>query len=221
MKKSAIFVFPAGFALVCANVPQLILGQLNEVKGLGLFTVYLSYSRLAAIIAGAFNLRVFQLSIVGNDQNFANQFRLALLIYLTCAVGLYLAAPMAITLLYGRDFVAELGSARILLGSAVCFHLAEMLNERFKGRSTVTPDITSQATYAVGTMAAAVLMVPSHGLLGLAIAVVVGDVARLATLVWLAQRIGGLRVGSLFQIRTTDFHELKGRLTRTFARVKR
>ena len=212
-RKASIFVVPAGLGVFCANLSQLALSNLGDVRALGLFVVYLGYSRLAAVVANALNLRVFQLSIAGNDQLFAGQFRKAFLVHLILSLLLYLAAPAAITLLFGRDFGANLGSARILLVSAVFSYLSDMLSERFKGQSAVRPDVASQVLYLTVTLAAAALMVPAYGLIGMAISVVAGEAARLATLLWVAIDGKGLRARSLFVLRADDLREMGSMLS--------
>jgi PST family polysaccharide transporter len=208
IRSAGVFALPVGMAHVSANLYQILLSHLADASALGLFVVYFSYGRLVSGVAGAINVRTFQSSIAGQDGGFARVFRMSAVIYVLLAVLLFVVAPLAIRLLYGEGFVGDAGVARLLILSAVCFFLSEMLAEYYKGKEKVAADVWSQVLYCSVVAMLGFWLVPSHGIGGMAAAVVVADAARLMLLATLAPNVSGVSIEQLVRFSRQDLQDV-------------
>jgi len=162
---------------------QILLEHLMGVGPLGLFVVYFSYSRLLSPVGSAIGSHLFHLGISGGKTDIARICRQSLLVYLICALPLWLIASWLIPMVYGRDFAGDSGAIGFLFISCLFALTADSMTEFLKGRQKVATDIGGRVIYLAVLGILGWMLLPSIGLIGLALALAVGDMLRCGYLV--------------------------------------
>lgn len=212
VRTAAAFMIPAGLAVLSSMLYQLILVNISPAKSLGIFVVYFGYSRLLSLVANAFNVRMFHMSIIGHDKDLAFRFRTSLLISIGCGFVLFALSPYAISIVYGEDFGREVLVAQMLLISALFFFSAEMLSEYFRGREENRIDAVGQGVYLGLVGSLGILLVPNHDITGMAIAVIVGDAGRFCFLAIVVRHMTSLKIRDLVIVRWSDVKHVISRI---------
>jgi O-antigen/teichoic acid export membrane protein len=182
-----MFALPVTLAQFSNSAYQIALEHLMGVKALGLFVVFLSYSRLLSPIGSAIGSHIFHAGISGGDRDIARIFRVSLLGYLGCSVPLWLGAGWLIPMIFGRDFVLDGRTVGVLLVSTLLALLADNMAEYLNGQRKVVADIVGRILYLTALAILGVWWVPPLGLFGMALAMAVGDMLRCA---YLVRRVG-------------------------------
>ena len=177
------FALPVTLAHLSASAYQIILEYGLGVGPLGLFVVYFSYSRLLSPVGSAIGFHVFHLGIAGEKRDIALILRQSLLVYLVCTVPLWMIAGWLIPLVFGRDFVVNTVAVGLLLVSCLFSLSADNMAEFLKGRQKVGVDSGGLVVYLVTLAALSWWLVPTLGLVGMALAMTVGDMLRCGYLV--------------------------------------
>ncbi len=180
---AVMFALPVTLSQFSTSAYQIVLEHLMGVGALGFFVVFLSYSRLLSPLGGAINSHVFHLGISGGHRDIVRIFRLSLFVYLGCAVPLWLVAGWLIPMIFGRDFVVDGGTVGMLLVSTLLALLADSIAEYLNGQRKVVADIVGRMLYLIALVILGVWLVPSFGLLGIALAMAIGDMLRCGYLV--------------------------------------
>lgn len=180
---TAVFALPVALTQFGGSVYQIVLQQLTSVEALGLFVVFLSYSRLLSPIGSAVGSHVFHLGITGLNSDIARIFRLSLVVYLCCAVPLWLVAGWLVPLIFGRNFVVDGGTVGMLLVSALFSLLADSMAEYLNGQRKANADTVGRIIYLVTLGILGVSLVPLLGLVGMALAMAISDLLRCGYLV--------------------------------------
>jgi antigen flippase len=208
---SLVFALPAVLANVSNSAYQILLEHWMGVRPLGLFVVYFSYSRLLAPLGSAIGSHVFHIGIAGKKVDMSRTHRQSLVIYLLCSVPLWLLAAWLIPFIFGREFVGDAEATAFLFVSSMFGLSADNLAEFVKGRGKVAADIHGRLFY-LGTLAVlgGVLM-PSLGLLGLALALASADALRCAYLVVRVARETGETAREFWRVSPADLVDLYNR----------
>lgn len=177
--KASIFVLPAILAVISAKLDQIILINLIDVNLIGIFVVYVAFSRLIGPIANAVNVNVFHASIVHTHKlELDRTIRISIFTYFIFLVLMGLTGSIVINFLYGDAYTEYLGSARLLLFSSFFYFSSQLFNEIMKGKSKVNQDVISHILYIFLIIPLGYFLVPRWSILGMAIAMVIADAAR-------------------------------------------
>ncbi len=203
-----VFALPVALANFSGSAYQIILEHQMGVRPLGLFVVYYSYSRIISPVGGAIGSHLFQLGITGESQNIARAFRLSLLVSFGGSLPFWLLAGWLVPLIFGPEFVVDswvvallFVSCPIALSSAA---LAEFLNGRQKvGANTVGLVIYLAALGVIGWW-----LVASLGLMGMALAITVGEIVRCWYLVGQVRRETMLPIDEFWRVKRVDLADL-------------
>ncbi len=95
-----------------------------------------------------------------------------------------LLGPLILALVYGSEFVAAAGPARLLLAEAVLAGTAVVLGQAFLASGRATTVIAGQAVGVAASVPLLLLLVPRLGLPGAAVALLVATGARLVVLLY-------------------------------------
>lgn len=180
---AVMFALPVGLTSFGASAYQIVLEQIMGVKALGLFVVFFSYSRLLSPISSAIGSHVFHFSISGENRDIDQIFRLSLVIYLGCALLLWVVAGWLVPMMFGRDFVVDNGTVGALLISMLFSLLANILAEYLTGQRKVAANTVGQILYLITLVILGMWLVPRFGLLGMALALAIGDMLRCGYLI--------------------------------------
>lgn len=183
---------------------QILLEHFMGVGPLGLFVVYFSYSRLLSPVGSAIGSHLFHLGIAGEKMDIARICRQSLLVYLVCAIPLWLIAGWLIPMVFGRDFAGNIGAICLLFVSCLFALTADSLTEFLKGRQKVAADIIGRMIYLIFLGILGWGLLPSIGLIGLSLALAVSDLLRCGYLVSRVSREMGLATGEFWRITRVD-----------------
>lgn len=189
------FVVPAVLYTFAARIDQIVLAIWLEPRDLGVFVVYISFASLISPVASAVNATMFHRSIA-KEPGFSplGVARLAQLSYLLFLVVMSVFAGTAIQVFYGPSFTADIGAARILLVAVFFLFSSHILNEFMKGQRTTAPDLAANGAYLLVILVTGSLLAHRWGLLGMALAVMTGNLARYSAIAWFFFR---RRIGSV------------------------
>lgn len=203
-----MFAFPLALAQFNSLAYQILVEHWMGVKALGIFVVLITYSRLLSPIGGAVSSHLFRLGIVGGQRDIARIFRLSLVVYVTNIIPLFVLAPLFIPLILGHDFVFDTAVVGVLLLSTLFSMLADSLAEYLNGQRKVSADIIARLLYVTVLTLLAVVLVPSHGLLAMAVAMAGADFLRCAWLVSRITRFTNQHCSVFLQVDRNDVIEL-------------
>jgi O-antigen/teichoic acid export membrane protein len=198
------FALPLTLAQLSASAYQIALEYRMGVGALGLFVVYFSYSRLLSPVGSAIGSHVFHLGIAGKGRDIARIFRQSLVVYLICAVPLWLVAGWLIPLVFGRDFVVDGGAVGLLFLSSLFALLANSMAEFLSGRKKIGADTSGQGIYLFTLAALCWWLVPAFGLGGMALSLAIADLFRCGYLVVQVSRETELGSGEFWRFTRTD-----------------
>jgi O-antigen/teichoic acid export membrane protein len=184
---AVVFALPGSLAQFSSSAYQIALEHLMDVRALGFFVVFLSYSRLLSPIGSAIGSHVFHLGTSGDNHDIARITRLSLLVLLGCAVPMWIVAGWLIPMIFGLAFVVDGRTVGILLLSTLLALLADSMAEYLNGQRKVAADIVGRILYLITLGILAVLLVPQLGFLGMALAMAIGDMLRCG---YLVMRVG-------------------------------
>jgi len=205
---AAAFALPVMLTHLSASAYQIVLANRSSVELLGLFVVYFSYTRLLSPAGAAIGSHVFRSGIAQEKQEIAVVFRRSLLVFLVCALPLWLLAGWLIPLVFGQEFVVA-GSAVGLLFVSCLFSLsAENLSEYLKGRQKVGADAGGLVIYLVILGILGWGLVPPLGLVGMALAMALGDILRCLYLVSRVSRDTQQALSEFSKLTRRDLAEL-------------
>jgi O-antigen/teichoic acid export membrane protein len=199
-----VFTLPVMLTHISNFAYQVALENLMGVTALGFFVVYFSYTRLLSSIGNAVGSHVFHFGISGSSHDIARVFRLSLIVYTTCALPLWIVAGWLIPLIFGPDFVVDDGTVGLLFVSSVFCLLADSLAQYLNGQRKVNTDIVSRIIYLATLGILAGLLVPLLGLIGMAVALAVGDLLRCLYIVGRISYETKRRVSDFWKVRRVD-----------------
>jgi O-antigen/teichoic acid export membrane protein len=184
IKIAVLYAVPATLAQFSNNAHQIVLEHLMELRALGLFVVFLSYTRLISPIGSTISSIMFHNGIIGEDRYITRIFRISLIIYLLCALPLYISAKWIIPFLYGKEFIVDNLIIGVLIICTVFAQLADSLSEYLNGHGRLLADIKGRILYLISVFILGIWLVSSYGLLGMAISMALGDILRCLYLIW-------------------------------------
>jgi O-antigen/teichoic acid export membrane protein len=222
----AVSVLKGGFPFFLASLSTIAVMQMDKALVVSLLpTEMVGYYAAAFTFAAAHGslggaLGVTSFAALANEADTARQgqylaqvFRQATLLYIGAGAGVALLAPLLIVPLFGADFAPAVQPAAILALATSLLALGNILNEGLKGRGSAAPGILAQFLGGGLIGLAAWLLVPRHGLAGLAWAAVLGAGGQLAFLVLATSSLLHLNLFSFWGLRRAEVKALCGRVT--------
>lgn len=194
-----------GLLSVGATVPQVLNLRLDQMlmagvlpaQMLGLYVVGVTWSGAVAPVLGALGVVLFSRLAAQSDaadqrRAFAQGGRIAVLV--AGLVGLLVAVctPWAITLLFGRPFLAAIPSAIVLVVAAVFLGISQVLEDGLRGLGHPHMVLLAECGGLVVTVLALVLLLPPLAIMGAALASLCGYATTIALLVLQARRLTGI-----------------------------
>lgn len=205
---SIMFAFPLALAQFNNLAYQILVEHWMGVQALGIFIIFITYTRLVSPIGSAVSSQLFRLGIVGSHEDIARISRLSLIVYAAAIIPLFLLAPLFIPLIFGSDFVFDTAVVSVLFLSTLFCLLADSLAEYLNGQRKVLEDIIGRLFYVIVLILLSVVLVPKYGLFAMAISMAGADLVRW---IWLAGRSAGFtnqRFTMFFRVGRNDFIEL-------------
>jgi O-antigen/teichoic acid export membrane protein len=147
VRNSWMFIVPVLITVAASQIDQIIISKNMNSSILGLYVVYLAYSRLSGAVSNAFNVHMFHASI----QDTSNSMSLNIMrmggIYFIISIILMIAAKPAITLLYGAQYLVEYKSLYLIVIASFINLLSQIISEYFRGKQIVRIEIFAGALY--------------------------------------------------------------------------
>lgn len=181
------FRFYAMDVLVVVGVylDQIVVVSLLSIRDVGLYAVALSLSRMLNVIQGAVTTVLFPaiaarsvdevLDIVGAVM------RVTSVVGLAAAACLWVIAGPAVTWAYGRDFAGAVQPFRILVLEVLVSNAARIFYQVFTGTGRPATVSLFEGLGLGASIALMIVLAPRAGLEGAAIAMLLGGILRLAS----------------------------------------
>lgn len=205
---AVMFAFPLALAQFNTLAYQILVEHWMGVQALGIFIIFITYTRLLSPIGSAVSSQLFRFGIVGSHEDIARISRLSLIVYVTGIIPLFVLGPLFLPLIFGSDFVFDTAVVSVLFLSTLFCMLADSLAEYLNGQRKVLEDIIGRLFYVIALILLSVVLVPKHGLFAMAISMAGADLVRW---MWLTGRSAGLtnqRFTMFFRVGRNDFIEL-------------
>jgi len=183
LRLASAFAFPIALTSLSSSAYQIVLEDRMGVQALGLFVVYFSYSRLLSPVGNAISAHVFHLGVSGEKRDIARIFRQSLVVYLVCAVPLWLIADWLVPLVFGGGFELASEATAFLFISCIFGLSANTLAEFMNGRQRISADIWGLTGYLTALGALGWWLVLTLELFGMALAMAIADFLRCGYLV--------------------------------------
>ncbi|GAA4267302.1 oligosaccharide flippase family protein [Frondihabitans peucedani] len=191
------------------RLDQALIGPLAGVEVLGLYAVAATVADLPLVINSAVRDVLFSAqSAKADDGSLARAARLSTLFVTAVCVGLAAILPWALPVLFGADFTAAVPVCWVLLAGLILSNPGSIAGV---GLSAVgRPGLRSLALSAacLVNVALVILLTPSFGALGAALATAVGGIVAGWLNVALLSRVSGARARDFFGIHSADMSVL-------------
>lgn len=208
LRVAAVFAPAAVLANISGAAYQILLEYHMGVGPLGLFVVLYTYSRLLSSVGTAVGSHLFHLGIAGDQANIAQIYRQSTLVYLLCALPLWMVSGWMIPVVYGRAFSADPRIIGSLLVSCVFSLMADNMTEYLKGRKNVGVDVTGRLIYLISLVALGWNLVLANGLIGLSISLAASDMLRYTYVVHRISRETGIPAAKFWRLSMADLSSL-------------
>jgi len=184
IKNSWMFVGPMIIVILASQIDKIIINNNLDEKILGLYVVYLAFSRLGGAISNAFNVHMFHESIQNNIARIYQRIIRTGGIYLIMSLILIIFAKPVIRIVYGVEYIAELYSLYIIIIGSFFYILNEILSEYFRGKQIVRVDMIGGVIYIVILSTPYLITNPQGNLQSFAVFVVCAEVIKFLFYVW-------------------------------------
>jgi O-antigen/teichoic acid export membrane protein len=187
--------------VVAGYLDQVVIVFLLEPGAVGAYAVALSLSRVLTVAQGAVSTVLFP-SIAARDVTsvvdmVARAVRVTTLMNAAGAAGIALVGPSLLLLLYGSRFNAAVAPFLILLLEAVVTSAARTLAQAFSGSGRPAAVTALEMAGVAVSLTAMLILVPIFGVVGAALATLLGGTARLLFALIRFQKVLGVRLPRL------------------------
>jgi O-antigen/teichoic acid export membrane protein len=211
-----------GLPSVLSGVPQLLNLRLDQLlmaaflptQTLGLYVVAVTWSGAVAQLPNALGTVLFPRTAAQRDAHqrglvFAQGSRLAALSALSVGAGVAVITPWAIPLLFGDKFSAAVPAGLVLVGAAAIAAINSVLEEGLRGLGRPAVALWAELGGLLVTALALLLLLVPFGIMGAAIASVLGYSAVMGTLVVFVRRLTGCSLTTLFWPNHRDIQQIR------------
>jgi len=177
------------------RLDQLLLGGIASSAAIGLYFVAVRLSEITAVmassVADALMPEVASSQADRAERLLGRSLRLTLYTHLLVLVPLWVAAPYVLRYVYGEKFLAATATLRILLLASVVLSAGGILISGLRGFGHPGLSTIARLAAAVVTVVSLLLLLPRLGIVGAAVASLLGyGVTMLITLFWLVRQKG-------------------------------
>lgn len=172
---------------------QLILAALMPAQTLGLYVVAYAWGTLVVPLLGSVGQVVFPLLAGMRDPQAQRRrvqatCRLSLAAAALMAGGLLLVTPLAFPFVYGRDFAQAVPAALILVVAGGLFGVNRVIGDTLRGIGAPQSPMIGEIVGLVLMLVLFLLLVREYGLMGVAVATLLGYLGTAVTLLALTAR---------------------------------
>jgi len=217
LRKGLPFFGAALSGVAATQIDKALLVTLLPTEAVGWYVAAFAFASAHGALGLALGLTSF--AALANEREplyqgryLATIFRQSTLLYLGAGSLVALMAPMAIVPLFGEKFAPAVTPAAIMALTTSFNALGNILNEGLRGLGNTLPGIIAQLLGTGVVVLGAWIMVPSHGIIGLAWATVVGGGFQLLMLVGVVIWLFGLKPAQLWGVRVEEVKALYGRI---------
>lgn len=147
LKNSWMFILPILITVFASQVDLIIINMNMNEKILGLYVVYLAFSRLMGSISNAFNVHMFHESIQKATNKISSKMIRTGTIYLIITIALMLIARPAVKIIYGTPYMEAIQSLYLVITASFFYFLSQIFSEFFRGKQIVRIDIIGGMVY--------------------------------------------------------------------------
>jgi O-antigen/teichoic acid export membrane protein len=164
------------------RLDQLLIAMFLSPTQLGLYVVAVSWSGIAGVVLGAIGPVLFQRMAAEHDVTHARALfspatRAAVIISLATSIVFAFVTPISMAVLYGGGFRASVPAALILVGAGAIAMTNGVLEDGLRGLGDTRAILHAELLGLAGTAASLALLLGPLGIIGAAVASVVGYAA--------------------------------------------
>lgn len=221
-----------GVPSVLSSVPQLLNLRLDQLlmaaflpmQTLGLYVVAVTWSSAVAQLPNALGTVLFprtaaQADVRQQGRVVAQGARLAVLCAVTVGAGVALASPWAIPMLFGERFAAAVPAGLVLVVAAAIASVNSVLEEGLRGLGHPTVVLWAELGGLAVTAIALLLLLVPFGIVGAAVASVLGYGAVTCVLAVSVRRLTGCALTTVFLPSPRDLQQIRARVQLQFGGV--
>ncbi len=179
---SLIFVVPCLMQNLAIRLEQIIVVKYLNNANIGIFVVYLAYSKLIAPITNAISVTVFQKGIEKKKYFVLRVVRSSLTIYAILLFGMSLLADPLIDIFYGEVYKMHMGALYLLITAAFFNFSAQVLNENMKAEKKIKQELVALTLYVLCIVFVISISLKRYGLYSVATAMLIGNIIRYLTI---------------------------------------
>lgn len=175
------------------RLDQLLLGGMASSAAIGLYFIAVRLSEITAIMAGsvadALMPEVAASQADRAERLLGRSLRLTLYTHLLVLVPLWILAPLILRYVYGESFLAATATLRILLLASVVLSAGGVMISGLRGFGHPGISTIARLASAVVTVISLLLLLPRLGIVGAAVASLLGyGVTMLIAVFWLVRK---------------------------------
>jgi len=179
MKKGYVFMPLVIAGMLAYQGDNILLSKTMDARYLGFWGAYIHYVTSCIFIVGGICAGVFHLSIVGRDEDFLvivkkTAVRYALVVALLVAAGQY-----AIDLLYGEEYMQEIGALWMVGVGYYFFAIGQVLGEYLQGKVIVRAGIIGDIASVAVLFGLFLLVFDFLGFAGFCLSFMLSEMVRL------------------------------------------
>jgi O-antigen/teichoic acid export membrane protein len=215
--KSNLAGLPYQFNL---RLDQLFMSVMLPAGVLGIYVVAFAWSSMLSFIGGGISSVMLSRSAATDASDrrgvtiLTRQFRVVAVLVTAGGVLVAAATPLAIPLLFGREFVAAVVPGVILSAAGVVLNINIVLHELIRGLGHPGVGVRAESVGVGVTVALLLALLPRWGPAGAAVAALVSHLTVFGALVWLTSRRLGLSPASFLKPTAADVLHLRSGLAR-------
>lgn len=209
----------AATGMLLARLDQLLMTPLSSVEALGYYAVAVSISEVVLVFNSAVRDVMFAVESRSPDAaRVSSASRISTLLTVAAAAAIATLCPWAIPFFFGSDFSAAVPVTLLLLVAIVLGNPGSVAGAALSGRGRPGLRSASIAIAAALNVIAVVLLVPSLGAVGAALATLLGNVvAGTLNIVWL-RTVFGARMRDFYSFRVSDVRDTYALVVRLLRR---
>ena len=214
-----------GLPTMLSGVPQVLNLRLDQmlmaaflpVQTLGLYVVAVTWSAAVVQLPNALANVILprtasQRDIADQRIVFAQGSRLGVLCAITVALGIAVVTPWVIPVLFGPRFAGAIPVAWVLIPAAAVSALNMILEEGLRGLGHPTAALSAETAGLAVTALALLILLRPFGIMGAAVASLLGYSTVALTLIVSSSRVTGLSVATLLCPSRQDCRQIRARL---------
>ncbi|MFN7931352.1 MAG: polysaccharide biosynthesis C-terminal domain-containing protein [Blastocatellia bacterium] len=181
-------------AMATLRLDQMLLAAMASSTVIGLYVVAVRLSEITTVLASSVS-DVLLPEVAACDsqkeslQLLAKSLRQTVYVYVLALIPLWVAAPYILRFAYGIEFLAATGTLRLLLIASLLWSAGSIVNSGLNGLGYPVLSTISRLASAAVTVVALLYWLPTHGIVGAAMASVLGyGVMLFVALYWLLRK---------------------------------